>query len=53
MQLAVKAIDFVEEIEPAIFEIVVTLEGDRTAKLRMNSTTMKFLMTEIVMHSVS
>jgi hypothetical protein len=51
MQLAVKTIDLVEEIAPAMFEIIVTLEEGTTATLRMNAITMRFLMAEIVMHT--
>jgi hypothetical protein len=52
MQLAVKTIDLVEEIAPAMFEIIVTLEEGTTATLRLDVVTMRFLMAEMVMHTV-
>ncbi len=52
MQLAVETVELVEEIEPAMFEVIFTLVGGTTASLRMNAMTMRFLMAEIVMHTV-
>jgi hypothetical protein len=53
MQLAVKTVHLVEEIEPAIFKIVVSLEGGIIATLRLDGTTMKSLMAEIVVHTIA
>ncbi len=43
MQLAVETVELVEEIEPAMFEVILTLIGGTTASLRMNAMTMRFL----------
>lgn len=42
-KLSVSKIDAVEEVEPAIFEIAMTLEDGSKAQLRMNALTMEAL----------
>jgi len=53
MRLEVKSIEHVEEIEPAMFEIVVRLEDGTTATLEMGSTTIRCLMAEIVSYTIA
>lgn len=53
MQLAVKAIEHVEEVEPATFELVVTLEQGTLAAVRMDATTLRSLLLQIVVHGIS
>ena len=53
MQIVVKGIDHVEEVEPAVFEIIVMLEEGTTASLRMSDLTMRLLMAEIVAHTIA
>lgn len=48
----VKTIEYVEEIEPATFQLVVTLEQGKIAAFRMNSTTLKSLMAQIALYSI-
>lgn len=49
----VKAIEYVEEIEPAVFKLVVTLEHGTVASFRMSAVTLQSLMAQIVLHSLS
>jgi hypothetical protein len=48
----VKTIEYVEEIEPATFQLVVTLEQGRIAAFRMNAVTLQSLMAQIALYSI-
>jgi hypothetical protein len=46
-KLAVSKIDTVKEVEPAIFEIVVTLQDNSKATVRMNAFTLTTLRDQL------
>jgi hypothetical protein len=51
-QLAIKAIEHIEETKPATFEIVVALEDGTMMSLRMDVVTVRSLMVQIVPYAV-
>jgi hypothetical protein len=53
MQLSVKTIEHVEEIEPATFQVVVTLEQGTIAAVRMDSVTLRSLLLQIMLYGIS
>lgn len=53
MQMVVKAIEIVEEVQPSVFEIILTLEGGTAICLVMNELTMRTLMAQMVSHTLA
>lgn len=51
-KLAIKAIEHVEETEPATFKIIVTLKEGTTMSLRMDVLTLRSLMVQIVPYAI-
>ena len=53
MNLFIKGIEFVEEIRPAIFKIVLTVEQDEPVSLIVNDLTLRQLMAQMVTHTLA
>ncbi len=53
MRLIVKAVEQIIEIEPAIFELVVTLEDGSPASVQMCAVTMRLLIGQMVSQTIA
>ncbi len=52
-KLLVKSVDAVEEVEPAILEVLLTLEAGETTRLRMNIFAVQDLIRKLAPHAGS
>jgi hypothetical protein len=51
MNLAVKAVQKVEVVGPEVFEIILVLEDERVARVRLNTFTMVDLVQKLAPHA--